>query len=51
MSTREVKSASKPISLNEDDVAFLIAILRDPARPQPLTTQDLMDALRGRTGK
>jgi len=35
--------------LTEDDVAFLLSILRDPAQTQPITTQQLIDALRGRT--
>ncbi|HYP58841.1 MAG TPA: hypothetical protein VEQ36_00320 [Thermomicrobiales bacterium] len=48
MST-ENEQQSKPVQLTEDDVAFLLSILRDPAQTQPITTQQLIDALRGRT--
>lgn len=51
MTSQEDKSASKQITLSDDDVAFLISVLRDPSRPQPMTTQQLVDALRGRTGR
>lgn len=37
------------VQLNEDDVAFLLAVLRDPQRPQPISTQQLIEALRSRT--
>lgn len=40
-----------PISLSDEDTAFLIAILRDPNRSQPITTQQLIDALRNRAGR
>jgi hypothetical protein len=48
MSTENEQQA-KPVQLTEDDVAFLLSILRDPAQTQPITTQQLIDALRGRT--
>jgi hypothetical protein len=48
MST-ENEQQSKPVQLTEDDVAFLLSILRDPAQTQPITTQQLIDELRGRT--
>jgi hypothetical protein len=48
MST-ENEQQSKPVQLTEDDVAFLLSILRDPSQTQPITTQQLIDALRGRT--
>lgn len=35
-----------PIDLSDEDVAFLVTMLRNSA--QPLTTQQLIDALRGR---
>ena len=35
---------SSPIQLNDDDVAFLLTLLRNAA--QPMTTQQLIDALR-----
>jgi hypothetical protein len=39
----------KPVQLTEDDVAYLLSLLRDPAQTQPLTTQQLIDALRLRS--
>ncbi len=47
----ENEKSSEPVQLSEDDVVFLVSILRDPSRPQPLTTQHLIDALRDRTGR
>jgi hypothetical protein len=40
-----------PVQLGEDDVVFLLSVLRDPNRPQPVTTQQLIDALRNRGGR
>jgi|tagenome__1003787_1003787.scaffolds.fasta_scaffold20125020_2 hypothetical protein len=37
---------SDDVHLSDDDVAFLLSILRDPAQPMPVTTQQLIDALR-----
>jgi hypothetical protein len=51
MTAQEDKNSSRQISLSDDEVAFLISILRDTTRPQPQTTQQLVDALRGTTGK
>lgn len=51
MTTQEDGTTSTDIQLTDDDVAFLFSVLRDPARPQPLTTQQLIDALRGRTAR
>jgi len=48
MST-ENEQQSKPVQLTEDDGAFLLSILRELAETQPITTQQLIDALRGRT--
>ena len=45
MST-EQNSQADEIRLSEDDVAYLLSLLRDPANTQPLTTQQLIDALR-----
>ena len=50
MTTEDDKQA-KPVQLTEDDVAFLLSILRDPAQTQPITTQQLIDALRLRTAQ
>lgn len=36
---------SAPIQLNDDDVTFLLTLLRNSS--QPMTTQQLIDALRG----
>lgn len=44
-------AATKPVNLTDDDVAYLLSVLRDPARPQPVTTQNLIDALRTRASK
>jgi hypothetical protein len=49
--TTENENLAKPVQLTEDDVAFLLSILRDPAQTQPITTQQLIDALRKRTAK
>ena len=49
MSTENEQQQAKPVHLTEDDVAFLLSILRDPSQTQPITTQQLIDALRGRT--
>lgn len=51
MTTQEDNNTSRTIDLRDDDVAFLFSVLRDPTRPQPITTQQLIDALRGRTEK
>jgi hypothetical protein len=45
MSTEQNPQADE-IRLSEDDVAYLLSLLRDPANTQPLTTQQLIDALR-----
>ena len=34
------------VKLSDDDLAFLLSVLRDPGRTFPLTTQQLIDALR-----
>lgn len=51
MTTQEESNTSQDIELTDDDVAFLFNVLRDPTRPQPITTQQLIDALRSRTEK
>lgn len=38
---------SSPIRLSDDDVAFLLTILRNSG--SPMTTQQLIDALRNRS--
>jgi hypothetical protein len=35
------------LQLNEEDIAFLLTVLRNSSRP--ITTQELIDALRERT--
>ncbi|CAA9526168.1 MAG: hypothetical protein AVDCRST_MAG73-584 [uncultured Thermomicrobiales bacterium] len=37
------------IKLNDDDVAYLLTLLRNS--PQPLTTQQLIDAFRVKSGR
>jgi hypothetical protein len=49
--TTETESSAKPVHLSEDDVAFLLSILRSSTQVQPITTQELIDALRKRTGQ
>ena len=39
---------STPIQLNDEDVAYLLTLLRNAA--QPMTTQQLIDALRRHGG-
>jgi hypothetical protein len=48
MSTEPNPQADE-VRLTEDDVAFLLSLLRDPANTQPLTTQQLIEALRLRS--
>ena len=49
--TTETESGAKPVHLSEDDVAFLLSILRSSTQVQPITTQELIDALRKRTAQ
>ena len=49
--TTETDSGAKPVHLSEDDVAFLLSILRSSTQVQPITTQELIDALRKRTAQ
>lgn len=51
MTTQEDGITSQSISLTDDDVAFLFSVLRDPGHSQPVTTQELIDALRSRAGR
>lgn len=44
-------TAAKPVELTDDDVAYLLSLLREPSRSQPVSTQDLIDALRERAGR
>lgn len=46
--TNESESNAAAVSLSEDDVAFLLSILRSSVQIQPITTQELIDALRQR---
>jgi hypothetical protein len=38
---------AQPIELNDEDVTYLLTVLRNST--QPMTTQQLIDALRGQT--
>lgn len=40
-----------PIELTGEDVLFLLSLLREPSTTQPLTTQQLIEALRRRGGQ
>ena len=51
MAAQAQPTESDPIDLTSEDVAFLIAQLRDPSVPQPVTTQQLIEALRRRGGQ
>jgi hypothetical protein len=46
--TTETESGAKPVHLTEDEVAYLLSILRSSTQVQPITTQELIDALRKR---
>ena len=37
------------VQLNDVDIAYLLSVLRDYNRPQPISTQQLIDELRSRT--
>jgi hypothetical protein len=41
-------STARPVRLTDEDIGYLISVLRDPNRAQPITTQQLIDALRTR---
>ena len=51
MTAPEESNAPNAVDLTDEDVAFLMTQLRDPARAQPLTTQELIDALRNRASR
>ncbi len=40
-------SPAQPIALNDEDLTYLLTVLRNST--QPMTTQQLIDALRGQT--
>lgn len=40
---------ASPIQLNDEDVAYLLTLLRNAT--QPMTTQQLIDALRRQSGQ
>lgn len=44
-------TSQEPVRFNEDDIAYLLLILRDYNRPQPISTQQLIDELRARTAR
>lgn len=50
MSAQEQEEAVS-VQLSDDDVAYLLSFLRDPAKNQPVSTQDLINALRQRAGR
>lgn len=39
------------VQLNDVDIAYLLSVLRDFNRPQPISTQQLIDELRSRSGR
>ena len=45
------REGTDDVQLIDDDVAFLLSVLRDPQRPQPISTQQLIEALRSRSQK
>jgi hypothetical protein len=51
MSAQTDGISASPVVLTDEDVARLISLLRDPANAQPITTQQLIDALRAFSGK
>lgn len=40
-----------PVTLSDDDAAYLVSVLRELNRQQPISTQDLIDALRSRNAR
>ncbi len=44
----DTESSAKPVQLSEDELAYLLSILRSSTQVQPITTQELIDALRKR---
>ena len=48
MATAPQANDSDPIELTDEDVSYLLSQLREPSASQPLTTQQLIDALRRR---
>lgn len=51
MDAQAQTAESDPIDLTNEDVAYLLSLLRDPSIPQPITTQQLIEALRRRGGQ
>ncbi len=51
MAAQAQTTESDPIDLTSEDVAFLLSLLRDPSVQQPITTQQLIEALRRRGGQ
>lgn len=39
------------VQLNDVDIAYLLSVLRDYNRPQPISTQQLIDELRSRSAR
>ena len=48
MTFQDAPSEAERVHLNDDDVAYLMNLLRNAT--QPVTTQQLIDALRRQTG-
>jgi hypothetical protein len=46
--TSESESSTQPVHLTEDEVAYLLSILRSSTQVNPISTQELIDALRKR---
>lgn len=49
MATKDEPTTASTIELSDEDIAYLLSFLRDPSRPQPVSTQQLIDALRSRS--
>ncbi len=44
-------AAEDVVQLSEVDIAYLLSVLRDYNRPQPISTQQLIDELRARSSR
>ncbi len=51
MSEQAHANETDPVDLTSEDVSFLLSLLRDPSVQQPITTQQLIEALRRRGGQ
>lgn len=44
-------TTDETVQLNDVDIAYLLSVLRDFNRPQPISTQQLIDELRARSAR